>query len=90
MLFFFGMIQIYFPPQEVVISVMFLHGFDNLFNVPRYLQDWEKFDQTRKLTVQNPLIFFSLQSSTLSPHGSVSPLEKMNPSGMLPIHLLVL
>ena len=32
---FFGMIQIHFPPQEVVISVMFLHGFDNLFNVPR-------------------------------------------------------
>ena len=34
-LYFFGMIQIYFPPQGVVISVMFLHGFDNLFNVPR-------------------------------------------------------
>ena len=32
---FFCMIQIYFPPQGVVISVMFLHGFDNLFNVPR-------------------------------------------------------
>ena len=31
----FGMIQIHFPPQGVAISVIFLHGFDNLFNVPR-------------------------------------------------------
>ena len=32
---FFGMIQIHFLPQGEVISVMFLHGFDNFFDVPR-------------------------------------------------------
>ena len=34
---FFGMIQIHFLPQVKVISMMFLHGFDNLFDVPRKL-----------------------------------------------------
>ena len=42
MLLFFGMIEIHFPPQRVVISVMFLRGFGKLFDVPRKLQDWEK------------------------------------------------
>ena len=31
------MIQINFLPQGEVISVMFLHGFDNIFDVPRKL-----------------------------------------------------
>ena len=39
---FFGMIEIHFLPQRVVISVMFLRGFGKLFDVPRKLQDWEK------------------------------------------------
>ena len=36
-LLFFGMIEIHFPPQRVVISVTFLHGFGKLFDVPRRL-----------------------------------------------------
>ena len=34
---FFGMIEIHFPPQRVVISVSFLRGFGKLFDIPRKL-----------------------------------------------------
>ena len=67
------MIQIHSSPQGVVISVMFLHGFDNVFekNLIKHGIDGSKSTD-----------FFSLQSSTLSIHGSVFPLEKINHSGI--------